>query len=140
MDERTDDSAGHRRRLLSAWLPVGAWAALIFLASATPDLRFLPDQSADLVVRKIGHLGAYGILALLAWRAIASTTNLRPPWVWALVLGIVYAASDELHQASVAGRSAAVSDVALDAAGAVIAVGVVWLVQSQRARHQPVRG
>jgi VanZ family protein len=128
------------RRLLSAWLPVGAWAALIFVASATPDLRFLSDEKMDLVVRKIGHVGVYGILALLAWRAIASTTNLRRPWPWALAMATLYAASDEFHQASVAGRSAAIADVALDAAGGVIAVGVVWLARSRWARHQAVRG
>jgi VanZ family protein len=128
------------RRVAVAWLPVVAWAALIFLASATPDLRFVPDQAVDFVVRKIGHLGVFGILALLAWRAVANTTSRRHPWAWALALTIVYAASDELHQGMVVGRHAAFLDVAIDAAGAVAAVGLAWLVRVRRARIAPIPG
>ena len=123
------------RRLTSGWLPVAIWAGLIFLASATPDLRFLPDDTLDVVIRKVGHMAVFGVLALLVWRALAMTSHGSRPWVWAIVLTTLYAVSDEAHQGSVAGRNASPGDVAIDAAGALIAVGLVSLVQSWRARR-----
>ena len=117
-----------------AWAPVGAWAALIFLASAQSDLVFVPDASLDLVVRKLGHAAVFGILALLLWRAIATTTRLRRPWAWALALAILYAISDELHQGGVSGRYPSPVDVAIDAAGALVAVAAVGSVLLRRPR------
>ena len=128
------------RRLMSGWLPVAVWAALIFLASATPDLRFLADDSLDTVIRKVGHMAVFGVLALVVWRALAMTWHGSRPWAWAAALTVLYAWSDEIHQGSVAGRNASIGDVAIDAAGAVIAVGLVLLIRSRRARDQPARG
>jgi VanZ family protein len=113
------------RRRVRAWLPVIGWAMLIFAFSAQPNLRFLPDDSLDFVVRKVGHAGVFGVLALLLWFAVAATTSRRRPWAWALALAWAYAATDELHQAFVAGRHAALTDVAIDAAGALVAVAAV---------------
>jgi VanZ family protein len=132
MDERIPHPAPGWRPLLFAWVPVIGWAALIFAFSAQPDLTFVPDAGLDFVVRKVGHMAVFGILALLTWRALAVTTTLRRPWAWALVLTILYAISDELHQGTVAGRHASASDVVIDAIGAVLAVATVWFIRSRR--------
>ena len=124
-------------RLAAAWLPALGWAGLIFALSAQPGLRVAPDEAVDLVVRKVGHMAVFGILALLAWRALERTTRLRRPWAWALGLTIVYALTDELHQAFVAGRQASLVDVAIDAVGALLAVGGLALARSRGSR---VRG
>ena len=125
------------RRTALAWAPVVGWGALIFIASATPNLRVLPDDSLDLVVRKLGHMGVFGILALLLWRVLATTTSVRRPWSWAIALAVLYAITDELHQGFVAGRHASPMDVAIDMAGVLIAVGVVAgiLYLGRRARR-----
>ena len=117
---------------LAAWLPVIGWAALIFAFSAQPNLRFVPDAGLDFVVRKAGHMGVFGILALLLWRALAGTTAWRRPWAWALALAVLYAATDEFHQGFVAGRHESAVDVGIDAAGAIIAVAAVGLLRSRR--------
>ena len=117
---------------LAAWLPVIGWAALIFAFSAQPNLRFVPDAGLDFVVRKAGHIGVFGILALLLWRALAGTTAWRRPWAWALALAVLYAATDEFHQGFVAGRHESAVDVGIDAAGAIIAVAAVGLLRSRR--------
>ena len=116
---------------LVPWLPVVAWAGLIFVLSAQPDLRFLPDEGLDFVVRKIGHMGVFGILALLLWRALATTTAWPRPWAWALILTILYAFTDEIHQSAVVGRYASVIDVGFDTVGALVAVGAVGLVRDR---------
>ena len=122
---------GFGRRVL-AWAPAIAWAGLIFAFSAQPNLRFAPDEGLDFLVRKAGHMVAFGILALLLWRAMAGTTAWRRPWAWALTLAVLYAASDELHQGFVAGRHPAAVDVGIDSAGALLAVVAVGLIRSRR--------
>ncbi len=116
---------------VAAWLPVIGWAVLIFAFSAQPNLRFVPDAGLDFLVRKAGHMGVFGILALLLWRALAGTTAWRRPWAWALALAILYAATDELHQGFVAGRHESAVDVGIDAAGAIIAVAAAGLLRSR---------
>ncbi len=116
---------GCERPGTAAWAPVVVWAPLIFALSATPNLRFASDAGLDFVIRKLGHMGVFGILALLLWRALAETTAWRWPWAWAFVLTVLYAASDEFHQEFVAGRHPSVVDVGIDAAGALIALVAV---------------
>ena len=122
-------------RSIVAWAPVAVWAGLIFALSAQPNLTFMPDAGADFVVRKLGHMAVFGILALLLWRAVAATTTSRRPWVWGLVLAVLYAATDELHQAFVETRHPSPLDVGIDAAGALIAVAAVLLIQFVQSRR-----
>ena len=118
-------------RPLVAWAPAIAWAGLIFAFSAQPNLRFVPDEGLDLLVRKAGHMAVFGILALLGWRAIATTTEWRRPWAWALELAVLYAITDELHQGFVAGRHPSPVDVGIDAVGALIAVVAGGIVRAR---------
>ena len=99
------------------WLPVLIWAAVIFTFSAVPDLG-TGLGGWDLVLRKLAHTVEYAILGALLVRATG-----RPGLAFGL--GVLYAASDEVHQAFVAGRHGSPIDVAIDAIG--IACGIlVW--------------
>jgi len=111
-----------------AWLLVAVWAAVIFALSATPNLRVAQADDLDFILRKAGHMAAFGILAVLLWRAL-TLAAVRRAMAWSLVLTIAYAASDEFHQSSTAGRHASGVDVGIDSAGAAIALVavVVWL-------------
>ncbi len=122
-----------RRRFVLAWLPVVAWCGFIFLLSSRPSPEFSQDAFWDVAIKKTGHVGIFGVLAVLVWRALASTTRV----VWSRTLAVVlvagYAITDELHQVFTAGRHPAVSDVLIDTTGAVIAVLVVgFLVRRVR--------
>ena len=123
---------GGRGRRAAAWLPVIAWAGLIFAFSAQPNLRFAADPGLDFLVRKAGHMAVFGILALLLWRALASTSAWRRSWVWSVALAILYAITDEFHQGFVTGRHPSPVDVGIDAAGAAIAVLAAGLIRSRR--------
>jgi VanZ family protein len=101
--------------LARAWLPVLAWAALIFGLSSVPDLG-TGLGSWDLVLRKLGHVAEYAVLGALLLRALR-----RPAPAFAL--GVAYAASDELHQHFVPGRRGAPLDVLIDAVG--VALGLL---------------
>jgi VanZ family protein len=124
------------KRLVAAWLPAVAWAGLIFAFSAQANLTFVPDEGLDFVVRKLGHMAIFGVLALLLWRALAGTTTLRRAWARALALTVLYAITDELHQAFVPGRNASVRDAGIDAAGALSAVAIVSFAGARRRRRR----
>lgn len=101
-------------RLLSLWLPVVAWAALIFGLSSVPDLG-TGLGGWDLVFRKLAHAAEYAILAALLVRALG-----RPGW--AAVAGIAYSISDEIHQSFVEGRQGSPLDVGIDTVGVLVGV------------------
>ncbi len=100
------------KRALCLWLPVVLWAAVIFALSSIPSLNSGLGVW-DLILRKLAHVGEYALLSALLLRALAR------PWP-ALAIAVTYAASDELHQHFVRGRTGAPRDVAIDAAGALI--------------------
>jgi VanZ family protein len=104
-------------RALTHWAPVVLWAAIIFAFSSIPSLSS-GLGTWDLVLRKVAHATEYAVLGLLLVRALQRELP-------ALVLGVAYAASDELHQALVRGRHAAALDVAIDAVGLLIGL-LAW--------------
>ena len=109
-----------RRRFLAAWGPPLLYAALVFgLSSVERPQDLLPPGLLSL--DKLIHLGEYGVLGALLARALAAggRTGARG-FAWALALGALYGASDELHQALVPGRDASVLDWAADAAGSAL--------------------
>jgi VanZ family protein len=112
-----------RSRLLTVWLPVVAWAAVIFTLSSIPSLS-TGLGTWDTILRKGAHLTEYAILGALLYRALG-----REPL--ALAVGIAYAATDELHQYFVRGRHASPVDVAIDAVG-VAAGMLLWLRLRER--------
>jgi VanZ family protein len=104
-------------RILSAWLPVVAWAALIFTLSSIPDLG-TGLGGWDLVLRKIAHAAEYAVLGALLFRALGRELP-------AVAIGIAYAVTDEVHQAFVSGRHGAPVDVLVDAVGVLVGVYVL---------------
>jgi VanZ family protein len=130
------------RDYLKAWLPVVLWMTLIFWGSTNlmsaehtsrflvPFLRWLkPDISpaalaqVHFLVRKAGHVTEYGILAALlfrGWRSLSSDLWSRTSA--ALVIAMLFAASDEFHQSFFPSRTASLGDVLIDSSGALLAV------------------
>jgi VanZ like family len=110
--------------VLRLWLPVVAWAALIFTFSSIPDLG-TGLGGWDIVLRKVAHAAEYAVLGALLLRA-----TLRPSL--AFVLGTLYAVSDEVHQAFVPGRAGSPLDVGLDTVGVVIGIALWQLVRARQ--------
>ena len=105
------------RSLVRLWLPVVLWAAVIFALSSIPSLG-TGLGTWDTILRKLAHTAEYALLGALLLRAVRR-------WDAAFALGVLYAASDELHQTFVRGRHGSPVDVAIDAAGIAIGI-VVW--------------
>ena len=102
-----------------AWAPVALWAALIFAFSSVPSLS-TGLGGWDLLLRKIAHLTEYAVLGALLARALA-----RPQLALAILLGALYAVTDEVHQHFVRGRHAAWYDVLIDTIGVTAGV-LAW--------------
>jgi VanZ family protein len=100
---------------VTLWLPVVAWAAVIFALSSIPHLSS-GLGTWDYVLRKCAHVTEYAILGALLLRALGRE-------VPAFLAAVAYAATDELHQHFVRGRHATPVDVVIDAAG--VAVGLL---------------
>jgi len=101
-------------------------------------LRFLApkisSQEVDLIhalIRKSAHVVEYFILGLLLFRAFRGGSIGSWKWRWsffALIVVILWAASDEFHQSFVPTRTASIVDVVIDTAGGVLAqfVSILW--------------
>ena len=117
--------------------------AVIFLASATPDLKAVPlaqrvgvlpqllgpdlTNLLELLLRKGAHLFSFGVLALLARHALASGFPELPAHrrtYLAFGFAVLYAITDEWHQSLAPTRDARATDVLIDAAGAAVALWV----------------
>lgn len=125
------------------WVPPLGWMALIWMMSSdvgslghsasifVPAITWLfpgatPDQIALLhaLVRKLGHLTEYAILAALWFRGLVGERRLTPArsaWV-ALAVSVTWAVLDEIHQGTIPSRTASAGDVMIDAVGATLAV------------------
>jgi VanZ family protein len=106
------------------WLPVLAWAAVIFALSAIPSLSN-GLGTWDLVLRKLAHAAEFGLLGALTLRWLG-----RIPV--AVLAASAYAATDELHQAFVPGRAGTPVDWLIDTAGVVIGVALYALYRQRR--------
>ena len=112
------------RQYLS-WGPPLAWMAVIFTLSSQPRLPTPPQPLAAQLVQVGGHMMAFGTLLLLLLRAMKSTWSGHTMIGWALLVTTLYALADEYHQSFVPGRHATLMDVAVDAAGMLLALGAL---------------
>ena len=86
-------------------------------------------SSADHILRKITHFCIYTALgALLCLASLGFDATRRVHVLRSLLIGVLYAASDEWHQAFVPGRGPAVTDVLLDSAGVLCGIAVMVLI------------
>jgi VanZ family protein len=115
--------------LIYLWLPLIAWMGLIFFLSAQPDLPHPDTGWADFLLSSLAHSFMFGVLALL-WIRILENRS-RAGWL-AFLLTLLYAFSDEFHQAFVPGRVPDPWDLACDALGA----GLVLLVWAWWRQHR----
>jgi VanZ family protein len=130
------------------------WMGLIFIGSTDvlsaehtsrfliPFLRWFDPQIswgaiivAQTVVRKLGHLTEYAILAALLWHALRGTqwsSKMSLLLTVAWVACAIFAASDEFHQSFVPSRTPAVHDVMIDVCGAFIGLAICVAVASRK--------
>lgn len=88
-------------------------------------------ESKDCLIRKCAHFSIYTLGGILIYNYI-NTLKLKEnkKIIVSIILGILYAASDEMHQYFVAGRSAQVLDVCIDSMGIILGVIINYLTKN----------
>ncbi len=155
--------------IVIAWTAVILWMAFIFSMSAEPAVEsnktsggvaelilkiFVPDfeefssaERAEMVdgiqhvVRKGAHFCGYTLMGILLCVAFSGHfERYRHVAPSAFLVGALYAASDELHQRFVPGRSGEIKDILLDSSGVAfgIMISVIFILLMRK--RAPWRG
>ena len=125
------------------------------IATVVPHVEPSFVERLDEVLRKSGHFLGYAILSALVFLALRNTNRdrlrsflqrswgsyLRDLWraEWAILgilLTIVTAAFDEIHQTSISSRTGRWQDVVLDTCGAAVMQLAVYLLATRALKRQ----
>ena len=107
-----------------------------FVVEIVPSIKNMPEPEKEnvvdrieSVVRKIAHYSIYTIVGILLM-SLMSTYKLKEldRIAVSLIIGVIYASTDEIHQAFVPGRGPLVTDVILDSIGVLTGICIVLLV------------
>lgn len=134
------------KRKLFSWILVVLWMTLIFYLSHQPATESnklsigitekmtgiveKTDPNIDTnirnfnrIIRKNAHFFAYLVLGILTFNGLKDSkiTGGRG-FILALIICILYAISDEIHQLFIPGRSGQVMDVAIDGMGSLVGI------------------
>lgn len=114
-------------RLLRFWGPLAGYALVIFWLSSMshPPVPAVPIPHFD----KLLHLIEYAGFGALMCRALAmggEGLSPRAAVLAAALLGAIYGASDELHQAFVPNRDSSLFDLLADIGGATLGGLAYW--------------
>ena len=136
-------------QIILSWIAVLLWMFLIFVLSAQPAPRSngLSQKVTEVIIEKVGllvpldiktsttidlikrfnhivrkcaHVSEYFVLGALVTNAMKTSKVVKfKALIFSVLICILYAISDELHQLFVPGRGAQVMDVLIDSAGAI---------------------
>lgn len=104
-----------RTGVVLRWGPVVAWAGLIWFLSSRSAVPALPLSIPHL--DKVLHAVIFGALAWLLVRALGAG---RRRAALAVLLAVVWGATDEAHQSTVPGRLPSWGDMVADGVGAFL--------------------
>ena len=107
------------QKFIGRWGPVLLWAGIIFTLSSIPTFPRVPVIWWDFILKKSAHVIEYAIFYWLLRRALPQYPIL------ALIIGILYALSDEFHQSFVPGRTAKLTDVGFDTIGILVSWSII---------------
>lgn len=82
-------------------------------------------ENSQFIVRKLAHFTIYTIAGINLYGFI-NTYNIKNKYkmIGALLVGIIYATSDEIHQMFSGGRTPAVMDVFIDSCGVLFGINM----------------
>ena len=86
-------------------------------------------------IRKLAHFSIYTVVGLLLMSlCFTYKISINKKIVISLIIGFIYACSDELHQTFVAGRSGEARDVLIDTSGIFIGICISYAFYKIRNR------
>lgn len=123
------------------------WMFLIFLMSSfdatesTNQSNFIVNiitnifkieniELLSFIIRKLAHLTEYLILGLLVANMFTKN-NINNLYLISIILCIIYATSDEIHQLFVPGRACQLRDILIDSIGSITGVYLYKLINTK---------
>lgn len=85
-------------------------------------------NKTEKIIRKVAHFSIYTVVGLLLM-GLLSTYKIKENWrmILSILLGMIYAVSDEIHQSFTPGRSPRIADVYIDTLGVILGVLLILL-------------
>jgi VanZ family protein len=116
------------RKILRYWLPVILWMMVIFAFSGRQKVALTDSYALSFLFFKILHLIEYIFLYMVCYRAFFNTgTRKDKAFLYAFIITLLYAITDEIHQRFVPTREGKLRDVIID----VIGGGFGWVMIAQ---------
>ena len=83
------------------------------------------------IIRKGAHLSIYTLVGIFIMIFISTyKIHLKYKFLISILVGLVYASSDEIHQSFIPGRTASIIDVGIDTAGVFLGIILVLIIIS----------
>jgi vanZ family protein len=95
------------------------------------EIKIKMVEHGNPIIRKLAHFSIYALVGV--WiMAFMSTFDIRlyKKWIISMLVGVLYAASDEFHQSFVPGRSPSIVDVGIDSLGVLTGILAVLIIIS----------
>ena len=131
---------GTGRPLARSYAPLILWMMVLYALSSLPGAVDIDDAPPSPIawvppaLQNLLHLPAYALLGWLWFRALASHRwTPRLILLASFVLASLYGVFDELHQMTVPGRFASLTDLAANVAGSAIGAGFAMCRHGARA-------
>ena len=109
---------------------IAGWVLGLLPVAETPESLVL----ANLILRKLAHFSAYALLGF-GLAGVTERQKLVPAFPAVILLGGLFALSDEFHQSFSPGRSPSLWDVGLDTCGAAAGWGAFEIVRRIREKR-----
>ena len=117
MSAQTGNQSGGTSEAIVRWL-VGFFCPGFQQLSQVRQTAIL--EVCHTIVRKGAHFTEYAVLAILVANALRQyALPQRLSWLLPVVISVVYALTDEVHQHFVPGRACRLLDVGIDTCGAI---------------------
>lgn len=85
----------------------------------------------SLIIRKLAHFTEYLILGTLVINMFTKN-NAKKTYLLSILLCIIYAISDEIHQIFVPGRACQIKDILIDSVGSITGVYLFKLLKKRK--------
>jgi VanZ family protein len=133
----------NRMSWIGSWLPPVLWAALILSLSTLPEVYFGPPPSSEgrrihYYLEVLVHIAQFCVFFLLVIRALRRSASRREARLlgYAFVSALVLSLLNESIQTLTPTRMFDYADMAMDALGVLVGVGLVLLLDARRERSR----
>lgn len=125
-----------------------AWMAIIFTMSSFNSIESANQSNyivniisnvlninnielLNLIIRKLAHFTEYLILGVLVINMFTKN-NAKKYYLLSILLCIIYAISDEIHQLFVPGRACQIKDILIDSIGSITGIYLYKLISKRK--------